>query len=123
MPSQNALTDLFSLGNPGAKDSIGARIRLLRQRRGMTQSQLGAAIGVSRSLVALWETNRSSQTHNLPQLANLLGVPQEFFVNGMIRSDVTVTLSSDEHALLVMYRGSSEARRLALLRKARQLEK
>ena len=123
MPSRNKLADLFSLSNPDAKDSVGARIRLLRQRRGMTQRELGAAMGVSRSLVALWETNRSSEAHNLPQLASTLGVPQEFFINGMIRGGVTMTLSSDEHALLVMYRGCSEAHRLALLRKAGQLHK
>ena len=114
---------LFSPGNPDAKDSIGARIRLLRQRRGMTQSELGAAMGVSRSLVASWETNRSREAHNLPKLAETLGVPQEFFVNGMVRSGATMTLSSDECALLAMYRNCSETQRLALLRKAGALEK
>ena len=116
-------TNLFSPGNPDAKDSIGARIRLLRQRRGMTQSKLGAAMGVSRSLVALWETNRSREAHNLPKLAKTLGVPQEFFVNGMVRNGAAMTLSSDECALLAMYRNCSETQRLALLRKAGDLEK
>ncbi len=123
MSPENALINLFTLSDPDAKDSVGARIRLLRQRRGMTQSELGAAMGVSRSLVALWETNRSSEAHNLPQLSNTLGVSQEFFINGMIRGGVTMTLSSDEHALLVIYRSCSETQRLVLLRKAGQLEK
>ena len=123
MPPQTVPTNLFSLSNPDAKDTLGARIRLLRQRRGMTQNELGLAMGVSRSLVALWETNRSSEAHNLPQLAAALGVPQEFFINGMIRSGATMTLSSDECALLAMYRNCSETHRLALLRRAGQLEK
>ena len=117
------LTDLFSLNNPNAKDSVGARIRLLRQRRGMTQSELGAALGVSRSLVARWETNRSSGGHNLPRLAEQLGVAQEFFITGMICSGMTMTVSSDELALLTMYRGCPGIQRLALLRRAGQLEK
>ena len=123
MPPQTTLTNLFSPCDPDARDSIGARIRLLRQRRGMTQSELGAAMGVSRSLVALWETNRSSEAHNLPQLAATLGVPQEFFVNGMMRTGATMTLSSDECALLAMYRNCSEIHQLALLRRAGHLEK
>ena len=117
------LTDLFSFNNPSGKDSIGARIRLLRQRQGMTQGELGAALGVSRSLVARWETNRSGGAHNLPQLAKKLGVAQEFFINGMIRGGMTMIVSSDECALLTMYRGCPEAQRLTLLRKAGQLEK
>ena len=123
MPPQTALTNLFSLSNPDGRDTIGARIRLLRQRRGMTQSELGLAMGVSRSLVALWETNRSSEAHNLRRLAATLGVPQEFFINGMVRSGATMTLSSDECVLLAMYRNCSEPHRLALLRRAGQLEK
>ncbi len=123
MLPQTIPTNLFSHGNPDAKDSIGARIRLLRQRRGMTQSELGAAMGVSRSLVALWETNRCKEAHNLPQLAETLGVPQEFFISGMVRGGATMLLSSDECALLAMYRNCSETHRLALLRRAGQLEK
>lgn len=117
------LIDLFSPVGPHVKDSIGARIRLLRQRRGMTQSDLGAALGVSRSLVARWETNRSSGAHNLPRLAEQLGVAQEFFITGMIRSGVTMTVSSDELALLTMYRGCPGTQRLALLRSAGRLKK
>ncbi len=117
------LIDLFSSDDPNAKDSMGARIRLLRQRRGMTQSDLGAALGVSRSLVARWETNRSSGAHNLPRLAEQLGVAQEFFITGMIRSGITMTLSSDEWALLTMYRSCPGTQRLALLRRAKRLEK
>lgn len=117
------LIDLFSSGNPKAKDSVGARIRLLRQRRGLTQSELGAALGVSRSLVARWETNRSGGAHNLPRLAEKLGVAQDFFINGMIRGDVAMMVSSEEHALLTMYRSCPGTQRLALLRRAGQLEK
>ena len=123
MRQQRTLIDQFSSANASGRDSIGARIRLLRQRRGMTQSALGVAMGVSRSLVALWETNRSSEAHNLPLLASILGVPQEFFVNGMVRSGTSMTLSSDECALLAMYRNCAETQRLALLRRAGQLEK
>ena len=69
MLPRTAPANLFSPADPDAKDSIGARIRLLRHRRGMTQTELAAAMGVSRSLVALWETNRSRDAHTLPKLA------------------------------------------------------
>lgn len=124
MAKASRLTDIFSLTNPGSKDSVGARIRLLRQHRGMTQGEFADAIGgVSRSAVALWETNRGGEAQNLPRIADVLGVSVEFFVNGMARQDVNETLSIDEFALIKLYRECRASERLTLLRTAGRLNK
>ncbi|HEX2942493.1 MAG TPA: helix-turn-helix transcriptional regulator, partial [Rhodopila sp.] len=41
--------------------AIGARIRAVRQDRGITQDDLARQVGVSRSAVAQWETGRAGQ--------------------------------------------------------------
>jgi len=110
--------------NTGPGDSIGARIRLLRQRRRMTQQDLATALGdVSRSSIALWETGRGGETKSLPRIAEVLGVPVEFFVNGMSRQDVAETVSVDERALLQLYRGCGALEQLMLMRAATQLNR
>ncbi len=124
MRKASRLTDMFSLMSPGSEDSVGARIRLLRQHRGLTQEAFAEALGgVSRSAVALWETNRGGEAHNLPRIAEVLGVSVEFFVNGMARQDVTATLSMDELALVRLYRECNAPEQLTLLRTAGRLNK
>jgi transcriptional regulator with XRE-family HTH domain len=122
MAKASRLTDMFSLMSPGSEDSVGARIKLLRQHRGITQEALAEAIGgVSRSAVALWETNRGGEANNLPRIAEVLGVPVEFFINGMASHDVTETLTVDESALVKLYRECGPSERLTLLRTAGRL--
>jgi transcriptional regulator with XRE-family HTH domain len=115
------LTDVFSLASPGTGDSLGARIRLLRRRRGLTQEGLAAAVGVSRSAVALWETNRGGEAQNLSAIATALKVPIEYFINGMARQDVQMVLSFEEASLVQLYRQCAAPERLTLLRTAGRL--
>ncbi|WP_369199053.1 helix-turn-helix domain-containing protein [Streptomyces djakartensis] len=52
------------------------RLRHLRRRRGLTQSQLAAILGCSRGAVSTWETTgRLPRPNRLQQLACALGVP------------------------------------------------
>lgn len=102
-----------------AGDSIGARIRILRQARGMTQDELAAACEVSRSAVAQWETNRAGQLRgNIMRIAAALGVPVEHILEGA-RSESDPT--GDELAMIRLYRACSPDDRTFLLRTARKL--
>lgn len=54
------------------------RIRMLRERAGMTQSAVAAKIGVTREAVANWERGSSAPRQAmLPLLATSLGVEVE----------------------------------------------
>ncbi len=53
---------------------MGAKIRQLRERRGMTQKQLADALGLSQVAICLWETGENVPTiQNLHRLADILG--------------------------------------------------
>lgn len=101
---------------------IGERIRATRQERGLTQEALAAAVGVSRSAVAQWETGRSGQiTGNLARIADILGVGVEFLMHGTGHETAPVASRGDELALLRLYRECSPEDRQLLLRTARRL--
>ncbi len=55
--------------------AIGSRIRMLRQARTITQSQLASAAGISRPTLANYEAGRQTMTvRALDAIARALGV-------------------------------------------------
>jgi transcriptional regulator with XRE-family HTH domain len=101
---------------------MGIRIREVRRERGWTQDQLAAAVGVSRSAVAQWETGRAGQvTTNLTRIADVLDVGVEFIMYGDNKRAPTEPRQGDELALLRLYRECSEEDQQLLLRTARRL--
>jgi transcriptional regulator with XRE-family HTH domain len=123
MTRANRLTDVFSLVDPDAEHSVGSWIRVLRRHRGLTQEDLAGAVGVSRSAVALWETDRGGEAQKLPAIADILDVPVEFFINGMARREITLKLSPDEASLVQRYRECDAPGQLTLIRTADRLNK
>lgn len=100
-------------------ETVGGRIRALRNARGLTQDQLAVACDVSRSAVAQWETDRAGQLRgNLPRIADALGTTIEFLLQGE-RPQSSVT--GDELAMLRLYRACDSEDRAFLLRTARKL--
>ena len=54
---------------------IGTNIKKVRERRGMTQGDVGEAMGVEQTTIARWESGqRKPSTEKLVQLAGVLGV-------------------------------------------------
>jgi transcriptional regulator with XRE-family HTH domain len=103
---------------------IGARIRDIRRERGMTQEELAAAVGVSRSAVAQWETGRAGQiTGNLTRIATILQVGVEHLMYGESKQQAGEARQGDELALLRLYRECSPEDRQLLLRTARRLSR
>jgi len=103
---------------------IGARIRTAREEQGWTQDQLAAAVGVSRSAVAQWETGRAGQvTTNLTRIASVLSVGVEYLMYGRDRSAPGSSHTGDELAMLRLYRDCTPDDRQLLLRMARRLVK
>ncbi|MCW3477670.1 helix-turn-helix domain-containing protein [Rhodovastum sp. RN2-1] len=101
----------------------GARIRAARQARGMTQEALARAVGVTRSAVAQWETDRSGQVGgNLARVAHALGVAAEYLLTGALPAGGgPAAADGTELALLRLYRACSDEDRSFLLRTAARL--
>ena len=103
---------------------IGPRIRAAREELGWTQDQLAAAVGVSRSAVAQWETGRAGQvTTNLTRIAATLGVGVEQLMYGHDKAAPGQVHRGDELAILRLYRECAPEDRQLLLRTARRLSK
>jgi transcriptional regulator with XRE-family HTH domain len=93
-----------------------------REALGFTQDRLAQLVGVSRSAVAQWETDRSGQVRaNLARVAAALGVSVGFLVTGVTAEDGDVAETADERALLTLYRQIQGQGRNRLLREARRL--
>ena len=101
----------------------GARIRTARQTLGMTQADLAEAVGVSRSAVAQWETDRAGQVRgNLSRVASVLRVSVAYLVEGDVdRHEDGAAEDAVERALLRLYRACSEDDRAFLMRAAVRL--
>jgi transcriptional regulator with XRE-family HTH domain len=109
-----------SLHQPAS--GVGERIRAARASRGLTQEGLAAAVGVTRSAVAQWETDRAGQVRsNLPRLAAALDVSVEYLLFGEDRRAPFEARAGDEAALLRLYRECDDEDRAFLLRTARRL--
>lgn len=105
--------------------SFGDRLRVARTAAGMTQEQLGFALGVTKSSVSAWENNRETPGFRLlPLLGSTLGRSLDELICGVpvMQGRVGVgetrelyVANSDERALLVRYRSLPPKRRQALL--------
>lgn len=63
---------------------IGKRIKTLRTRRGLTQSKLACAVGVTRPTVISWERGVTVPVlYTLKRLSGVLGVTLEYLMEGM----------------------------------------
>ncbi len=99
--------------------SVGTRIRALRRARGLTQDDLAAACGVSRSAVAQWETDRAGQLRgNITRIAEALDASIEHLLQGANPADPA---TGDELAMLRLYRSCDPEDRAFLLRTAHKL--
>lgn len=71
------------------RGTIGARIRLVRRRAGLTQVQMGQALGVTRRLLGDWERGRSwPSVLDIANIAETYGVRCDWLVLGEGEMDV-----------------------------------
>jgi transcriptional regulator with XRE-family HTH domain len=105
--------------DPARIAQIGARVRALRQARGLTQEALAEALGVQPTAVTRFETGAVGLSlTTLCELAEVLGVPAGFLVG----DEGPGGLGGEERLLLRDFRTLDPAHRatvLAVLRWAR----
>ena len=63
------MTRSYRIGNIALVERVAARIKQLREKRGMTQEQLAEKVGISRAYLARIETARHNLT--VPMLERL----------------------------------------------------
>lgn len=112
------------------------RVRAARVAAGMTQEQLGFAVGVTKSSVSAWENGRETPGfRTLPRLPAVLKRSLDELVCGITELGVTeinkghavgefavAARDEKERALLLRYRAMSARGRHALLELIRALE-
>ncbi len=105
-----------------AVEGAAIRIREIRRSLGMTQDELARRVGVSRSAIAQWETDRTGQVRaNLARVAAVLGVSIGYLLTGDSDAGLIHVETADERALLSLYRQIREPGRAELLRNARRI--
>lgn len=79
-------------------DVIGDKIRKLRTQQGLTQENLGDAVGISYQQIQKYETgaNRISASR-LFEIANVLGMPVAHFYEGLPNASDQLVTSPIEH--------------------------
>jgi len=105
--------------------SFADRLREARIAAGLTQEQLGFAVGVSKSSVSAWETGRETPSFRLlPELRITLkrsldelicGASDSLHEGQSVRDGSTIARDHRERSLLQRYRALSAKRRQALL--------
>ena len=87
--------------------TLGEKIRTARKQEGLSQEQLSEKLGISRSSVAKWETDKG-----IPDISNLIALSDVFglSLDELIKEDTTVkkkiiadSSAKKWHILVIMY--------------------
>lgn len=73
--------------------TIGTKLRLLREKRKISQEELAHAVGVTQTTIGNWEHGKSIKLEYLSNLAKALDVPISYF---FIENQNIIPLSSLE---------------------------
>lgn len=81
--------------------TVGKKIRELRKKSRITQTALGQALGVSKSSVAMWETDkRSPDLETVKRLSDFFSVSMEYFISGeatLARGSIIIVQKDGSH--------------------------
>ena len=102
--------------------SFGDRLREARTALGMTQEQLGFALGVTKASVSAWENGRETPSFRVPDMRNALQRSLDELTCGIgvaaspaAPDDTDKVRSAHERAVLVRFRALPAKKREAFL--------
>lgn len=76
---------------------VSDRIRLLRERRGLTQSELAKQLGITRSSVNAWEQGISvPSTQYIVELATIFKISTDYLLGVESTASISVSGLTDE---------------------------
>ena len=104
------------LGPIQCMDTIGSRVTLLREKRGLNQTQLAKAAGIAQGSLSLIEKNLTKMPagDTLAALCKVLRTTPDFLIAGAGDPD-SIDAAIQEHELVFLWRDLPEdARRLVL---------
>lgn len=77
--------------NISAPQAIGKRIALLRQQKGLTQTELGNMIHQRREIVSYWENgSRDIKSGDIVLLADALGTTCDYILRGIQAENIDI---------------------------------
>lgn len=96
--------------------TIGENIKKLREKNGMSQSELAAKIGKSRT--AVWQYERGDTIPRMgaiEEMARVFGVKKSAIIENRIEYGFLNLATDDERELIELYRQMSDKAQRALL--------
>lgn len=104
--------------------SIGSRIKQARQAAGISQAELAAAMGITRSACSQWESNEGTgpRRERLEALAAELGVSYQWLTtgkkadtSGQVSEAMPAYLTAEQLELLRLVKGLTPKQRKSLM--------
>lgn len=102
--------------------TLGDKIRFHRKRLGMTQTELGARLGVQVNAVSKWECGRveSIPTSKIKEIAKIFGVAPSYLIDDEQPAD-SGELSELDTQIMALVKGLSEEHKRLILAQLRGL--
>ena len=104
--------------------TIGARVRLLRKKRGLSQVELAARVGITQGSLSLIETNKTEVPagETLAALCRVLQTTPDFIVAGAGDPD-SIESAMQEHELVHLWRDMPHDARMLVLENAKAVSR
>ena len=104
--------------------SLGQRIKELRGKMGLTQTQLGKRAGVAQATISDYENNvtRNHRADELMRIAAALGTTPTYLMDGTGSPDIK-DAATDQDALIAAFNELEQHSRAALIAAARAMKK
>lgn len=102
--------------------TLGDKIRFHRKRLGMTQTELGARLGVQVNAVSKWECGRveSIPTSKIKEIAKIFGVAPSYLIDDEQPAD-SGELSELDSQIMALVKSLSEEHKRVILAQLRGL--